>query len=121
MRMSEMLKDKKVLESFIRVFVNEANICAISDNERMEALHKAIAKNDASALCEALTGCELMFLLGKAVERAKFAPTSGGFSEHPRVYRRRRRKVLRLYAPVAVCLQNLALLAGGQAETAYQP
>lgn len=83
MRMSEMLKDKKVLESFIRVFVNEANTCAMSDNERMEALHKAIAKNDASALCEALTGCELMFLLGKAVERAKFAPTSGGFSEHP--------------------------------------
>ena len=79
MRMSEMLKDKKVLESFIRVFVNEANTCAMSDNERMEALHKAIAQNDASALCEALTGCELMFLLGKAVERAKWVWAGGGW------------------------------------------
>ena len=83
MRMSEMLKDPKVFESFIRVFVNETNTCTISDNERMEALYKAIAQNDASALSEALTGCELMFLLGKAVERAKFAQTSGDFSEYP--------------------------------------
>lgn len=71
MKMSEMVKDPKVFYSFIRVLMNETDACSLSDSDRAEALSKAIAQNDAAALCEALTGYELMFLMGKAVERAQ--------------------------------------------------
>lgn len=71
MKMSEMVKNPKVFYSFIRVLMNETDACSLSDSDRAEALSKAIAQNDAAALCEALTGYELMFLMGKAVERAQ--------------------------------------------------